>query len=97
MEIFASDIDRKTLDLAREHAHNMGVAQYIRFSRKDVREFVQPDRPASVITNPPYAAVSYTHLDVYKRQILYFFIPRLLFFAAGRHFCNIFKTDSRFA
>lgn len=55
MEIFASDIDRKTLELAREHAHNMDVAQHIRFSRKDVRDFEQPGRPASVITNPPYA------------------------------------------
>lgn len=55
MQIFASDIDRKSLDLAREHAHNMDVAQWIRFDRRDVREFEQPDRPASVITNPPYA------------------------------------------
>ncbi|MBC5647005.1 THUMP domain-containing class I SAM-dependent RNA methyltransferase [Christensenella tenuis] len=55
MDIFAGDIDRKTLELAKEHAHNMDVAQYIRFSKKDVREFEQPCRPASVITNPPYA------------------------------------------
>ena len=60
----------------------MDVAQWIRFDRRDVREFEQPDRPASVITNPPYAVrmgeqkevaalypVSYTHLDVYKRQV----------------------------
>lgn len=56
MEINASDIDRKTLALAREHAHNMDVAQYIRFAQRDVKKFEQPSRPASVITNPPYAA-----------------------------------------
>ena len=55
MGIFASDIDRKSLDLAREHAHNMDVAQWIRFEHRDVRRFEQPQRPASVITNPPYA------------------------------------------
>ncbi len=55
MEIFASDINRKTLDLAREHANNMDVAQYIRFAQRDVRKFEQPQRPASIITNPPYA------------------------------------------
>lgn len=55
MQIYASDINRKTLDLAREHAHNMDLAHYIRFAQKDVRNFSQPERPASVITNPPYA------------------------------------------
>ncbi|MEA5002838.1 MAG: class I SAM-dependent RNA methyltransferase [Christensenella sp.] len=55
MQIFASDIDRKSLDLAREHAHNMDVAQWIRFDRKDVKDFEQPERAASIITNPPYA------------------------------------------
>lgn len=56
MGIFASDIDRKSLDLAREHANNMDVAQWIRFAHKDIRKFEQPERPASIITNPPYAA-----------------------------------------
>lgn len=55
MGIFASDVDRKSLELAKEHAHNMDAAQYIRFAQRDVRKFEQPARPASVITNPPYA------------------------------------------
>ncbi|MEA4852911.1 MAG: class I SAM-dependent RNA methyltransferase [Christensenella sp.] len=55
MLIQAGDVDRKTLALAREHAHNMDVAQWIRFEQKDVRKFSQPENPASVISNPPYA------------------------------------------
>ncbi|MEG0256842.1 MAG: class I SAM-dependent RNA methyltransferase [Christensenella sp.] len=55
MGIFASDTDRKVLELAKEHAHNMDVAQYISFAQRDVRKLEQPTRPASIITNPPYA------------------------------------------
>ncbi len=55
MPIFASDIDTPTLELAKEHARNMDVQDYIRFERKDVRAFEQPERAAVIITNPPYA------------------------------------------
>lgn len=55
MEIFASDIDEKSLALAKEHARNMDVSEYINFSRQDVRRFSQPQNPAAIITNPPYA------------------------------------------
>lgn len=55
MDIFASDIDRKTLDLAREHAHNMDVSEFIHFAQRDVKKLEQPLRPSSIITNPPYA------------------------------------------
>ncbi|HBU13259.1 MAG TPA: RNA methyltransferase [Clostridiales bacterium] len=55
MRICASDIDAKSLKLAREHAHNMDVAEFIDFSVRDVKDFAQPEAAAAIITNPPYA------------------------------------------
>ncbi len=55
MLIAASDIDRGSLALAREHAYHMDVGEYIRIERRPVAEFRQPERPATIITNPPYA------------------------------------------
>ncbi len=53
--VFASDIDRRSLALAREHAHNMDVAELISFKNASALQLAQPDQPASIITNPPYA------------------------------------------
>lgn len=55
MQICASDIDAGNLALAKEHARNAGVERAISFERKDVRQFAQPTRPATIIANPPYA------------------------------------------
>ncbi|MGI6152720.1 MAG: THUMP domain-containing class I SAM-dependent RNA methyltransferase [Christensenellaceae bacterium] len=55
MDIFGFDIDEKNLALAKEHARTMQVGEWISFRRQDVRKFKQPEKPAVVITNPPYA------------------------------------------
>jgi len=55
MQIFASDIDAGNLALAKEHARNAGVEASISFVQRDVRQFAPPSRPATIITNPPYA------------------------------------------
>lgn len=55
MQIFGSDIDSKSLALAKEHANNMHIGEYIRFYRQNVGEFSQPSSPATIISNPPYA------------------------------------------
>ena len=53
--IFASDIDEKSLELARFHAERAGVADAIRFSRARVLDFEPETQDACIVTNPPYA------------------------------------------
>ncbi len=55
MRIVARDIDRKSLELAKEHAQNMGVREYIEFAQMDLANFTQPENQATIIVNPPYA------------------------------------------
>ncbi len=54
-KVFASDVDGKSIKLAKEHAHNMDVSEYIQFSTKPLSKFEQPENPSSIICNPPYA------------------------------------------
>ncbi len=53
--ICASDIDAKTLDIARFHARRAGVLDMIKFDLADARDFSPAEENATVITNPPYA------------------------------------------
>lgn len=55
MQISGSDKDPHAVRIAAEHAQNAGVADWVRFTERDVADFTQPERPACVITNPPYA------------------------------------------
>lgn len=55
VEIFASDIDEKTLNIAKFHARRAGVLNAINFSRADVRAFSPATDEGTIITNPPYA------------------------------------------
>lgn len=55
MGIFASDVDPRCVEAARRNAEAAGVAPYIRFAVRDVAAFEEPERPAAVISNPPYA------------------------------------------
>lgn len=66
--IFASDIDPKTLELARENARKAGVAEYITFSEADARRLVLPAEPGVLITNPPYGD---RLLDAHEAEQLY--------------------------
>lgn len=55
VQIFASDIDEKTLNVAKFHARRAGVLDAIDFSAADVREFSPNTEVGTIITNPPYA------------------------------------------
>ncbi len=55
MRICAGDIDSKNIKLATGHARNMGLDGAIDFYVGDATEFRQPEKPATIITNPPYA------------------------------------------
>ena len=53
--IFASDIDEKTLTIAKFHARRAGVLEDIRFFVADARDFQPQEGRGTIITNPPYA------------------------------------------
>lgn len=53
-KIYAYDINRPTLAGAESNAKSAGVADAICFEQKDFREFMQPEMPAIMVTNPPY-------------------------------------------
>ncbi len=51
---YGSDIDPEALAIAKENARRAGVAEYITFERKDVKDFAPVTEKATVIVNPPY-------------------------------------------
>ena len=54
IEIHASDVNKKAIDLARHHAQNAGVADKIRFSVLDATTLTLPLSGGTIVTNPPY-------------------------------------------
>ena len=65
VEIFASDIDEKTLSVAKFHARRAGVLDMIRFSVADARDFEPQTDCGTIITNPPYAVRLNTQEDAH--------------------------------
>lgn len=65
VEIYASDIDPKTLDIAKFHARRAGVLDMIKFSQADARDFKPISSPGTIITNPPYAVRLSNQKDVH--------------------------------
>jgi len=54
LEIYASDIDIKTVELARENAQKAGVGEYINVSHKDATKIFFEESYGTIICNPPY-------------------------------------------
>lgn len=54
IEIFASDIDKKAINLAEHHAERAGLKGKIKFTRSDVKNVSNPLRNGTIVTNPPY-------------------------------------------
>lgn len=52
--IFASDIDKKAVELAKQHARRAGVEKAINFSVKNVKDFYTELKNGTIVTNPPY-------------------------------------------
>ncbi len=52
--LFASDIDEKAVDIARQNAKRAGVADLIRFSVADAAAFDRRTQRGILVTNPPY-------------------------------------------
>ncbi|OEK60100.1 RNA methyltransferase [Staphylococcus equorum] len=55
LEIYASDIDPEMIDIARRNAEEVGLADIIQFSVKDVNTLtIDTEEPIALIGNPPY-------------------------------------------
>lgn len=54
VEILGSDIDPAAVSMAARHAERAGVADSIRFTVQDVRQFRPESAYGCVVTNPPY-------------------------------------------
>ncbi|MDG0818657.1 class I SAM-dependent RNA methyltransferase [Staphylococcus equorum] len=55
LEIYASDINPEMIDIARRNAEEVGLADIIQFSVKDVNTLtIDTDEPIALIGNPPY-------------------------------------------
>ena len=52
--LYASDIDPKSVSMARRHAKRAGVNGFINFSVADVRTAPPPAQTGVLVTNPPY-------------------------------------------
>ncbi len=52
--IFASDIDEKSLGIARSNAKKAGMERWISFSRADAVKLTLPEGKGVIVTNPPY-------------------------------------------
>ena len=62
------DIDEITLKIARENAEKAGVADRIRFKKRDIKDFKPDFERQTVITNPPYGE---RLLDITTAEQLY--------------------------
>lgn len=55
LEIYASDIDPEMIEIARRNAEEVGLADIIQFSVKNVNTLtIDEDKPMALIGNPPY-------------------------------------------
>ena len=51
---FGSDVDPKAVKLAKRHAERAGVADKVRFSVCNVKDFSTEYKSGTIVTNPPY-------------------------------------------
>lgn len=48
------DSDPECVRLTNENARKAGVAEYVKAELHDIADFTRPERPAKILTNPPY-------------------------------------------
>jgi len=54
INIIASDIDPKMVEIAKDNATEVGLGDIIQFKVQDVHNLEIPEGPVSIIGNPPY-------------------------------------------
>ena len=71
LRIYASDIDRSAVGMARENARRANVSECIRFATDPVERFRSSERFGCIICNPPYGERSGTPREaeqLYRRM-----------------------------
>lgn len=48
------DTDENAIEISRGNAEKAGVAEYLTFAKRDIKDFAEDFEKATVITNPPY-------------------------------------------
>ncbi len=84
------DIDEAAIETARSNAEKAGVADYLSFEKRDVRDFVLPDGYCTVITNPPYGE---RLLDLRAAEELYRIMGQRFKKERGKRFVIITPDD----
>lgn len=67
-KIYGYDINRNAVAIAQDNVRSAGVSKIVEVEQGDIYDFEQPDRPALMITNPPYGERLTPEglLDLYK-------------------------------
>lgn len=67
-KIYGYDINRNAVAIAQDNVRSAGVSKIVEVEQGDIYDFEQPDRPALMITNPPYGErlAPSDILDLYK-------------------------------
>lgn len=51
---YGSDIDEKSLEIAKANAQRAGVEKFITFEKRDIKDFTPKSEKGTLICNPPY-------------------------------------------
>ena len=89
---YGSDTDAEALRVAKENARRAGVAEYITFEQKDVKDFAPVTDKATVIVNPPYGE---RLLELSEAQAIYRTLGKRFTPAKGRSY-YIITADEDF-
>lgn len=54
LKIYASDIDKKSIEIAKENSKKLGLEEDIIFEVKDFKDIKSPAEYGTIIVNPPY-------------------------------------------
>ncbi len=84
------DIDRSALEIAEHNAKLAGVAEKIRFTQRDIRDFELGEGYMTVITNPPYGE---RLLDVKSAEDLYKVMGKKFVRQQGKSYSIISPDD----
>lgn len=72
--IIASDINPTMISIAQENAKHAGVADYITFETKDVKDYLDgPPLDGCLVSNPPYGM----RLNTFDLETIYHIITEL--------------------
>ena len=87
---YGYDIDKNCVDLTMENAKKAGVANYIKTSVADIKDFTPPSERCLTITNPPYGE---RLLDVKTAESLYKTMGERFIEGEGRKYYVISPHD----